>query len=137
MNRAGKYANAGAEALALAGAAFGAAIVLGVLPFEDSDEHRPCDQLPQTVQVRSAIEPHAARVDTPQGQGDEVSVSIGTPCSSSAAASLAQVTLGNFDERSRIEKLLARSEALACPFRSCTGRSSISQPSTASARTSP
>lgn len=71
------------------------------------------------------------------GQGDEVSVSIGTPCSSSAAASLAQVTLGNSDERSRIEKLLAKSEALACPFRSCAGRSSFSQPSTTRARASP
>jgi len=38
MNRAGKCAIAGAGALALVVAAFGAAIVLGVLPFGDSDE---------------------------------------------------------------------------------------------------
>ncbi|MFJ4295637.1 hypothetical protein [Curtobacterium sp. NPDC089689] len=113
MNRAAQYTIAAAGTLALAAAALGAATVLGVLPFGNSDEHPPCDQLPQKAQVRSAIETHGDLVDTLQRQGDEVSVSIGTPCSSPAA--LLQVFYGTSDERSKIEKVLTEADGSGVP----------------------
>ncbi|MBT1618123.1 hypothetical protein KK090_02525 [Curtobacterium flaccumfaciens pv. poinsettiae] len=115
MNRVAKYTIAGAGTLALAAAAFGAATVLGVLPFGNSDEHPPCDQLPQKSEVQSAIESHADLVDTLQRQGDDVSVSIGTPCSSPAAAALVQVSYGNSDERSKIETVLTKADGFGVP----------------------
>jgi len=91
-------------------------VVTGVIRPLGSDVARPpCDQLPSTAEVASALDTHTDLTGRIEGAGDGVRVASNSVCGQDADRALVQVRYRSGAERSAIEAVLNDSSGYGVP----------------------
>jgi hypothetical protein len=74
----------------------------------------PCETLPSRAEVSRAISGHPELARQLSNAGDDIQITIGTPCDDPEAA-LVEVQVANSAEESRVDKVLTESEGFGVP----------------------
>lgn len=95
--------------------ALAVAFVRGYLPTGGGATHPPCEQLPTTAAVDTALAERAELIAAITAAGPGVTVRRGTPCDTGEDRALVEVTYANDTERDRITDVLNTEDGFGVP----------------------
>lgn len=100
--------------IVIAGVLAAAALLGGLFP-SGATTHPPCDELPTSEEVTSALEAHHGLAEQLSAQGSAITVEVGTPCSDAPGAALIEVGYATDKERTKIDRVLTDAEGFGVP----------------------